>query len=135
VTTLLIVVVLWGFVMGLGLRKSALPASPRPVLLIAVAALVVLGPLRLSIEALDFSTQYARFAREWDERDATIRAAVAAGETDLVVAPFTYNAALEAWIEPLGPDPGRPYNQCAAELYGLDSLTVSESPAQLTTRE
>jgi hypothetical protein len=129
VTALLIVVALWGFVMGLGLRKSATPGAPRPLLLIAIAALIVAGPLRLSVEALDFGTDYALFAAEWDARDATIREAVAAGQTELVVAPFTYDAAWEAWIEPLGADPERPYNVCAAELYGLETLVVS-APVQ-----
>lgn len=121
---LVLTVVLWGYVMGVNLRTT--PALPRlhPALLAVLIVLVALGPILGMITALQFTPKAATFAQEWDERDSYLRSEAVSANGDAVVPPFTVEMAELAWIEPVGPDPTRGMNICAAEYYSLASLTV-----------
>lgn len=75
-------------------------------------------PIRYSFEVIEDRHLYQYWAREWTERDATIRAAAARGETEVHVLLMDH---LIEDVGELGPDPVQNwYNLCAADYYGVD---------------
>ncbi len=117
----------WGFVLGQRLRHAAAPPdrlTRNAVILLTV--LLILGPGLATVEALSMTPQFITFQQEWHTRDALLRQQVADGERNGTAAPFTYNIADTAQVERLGSDPTRTYNQCAAEYYGFNTLTIIE---------
>lgn len=86
--------------------------------LLALLAVLVYYPLRVAPRVYAAMPEYRTFAAAWDERDASIRQAIAEGATDLVVVQLDsiggvgeYKGNETAWI-----------NRCAARFYGLNTL-------------
>jgi hypothetical protein len=114
-------VMVWGFIMGSGLKRSTASFRMRPTLLLLFAAVGLAGPVYETYQQLVYASRLATFASEWDSRDAYLRATE---QRDAVVKPFTFDLAAASWIEPIGTNPNRWFNICAARYYGLDSLAV-----------
>jgi hypothetical protein len=106
----------------LGILVSRLQLPVKPVILRSMALLMLgalsLYPLYASPKIAAALPEYKSFAAAWDERDASIRASIAQGATDLVVVQLDsmgqiaeYKGNPEHWI-----------NRCAAQFYGLNSI-------------
>lgn len=120
-TALIGLVMAWGIIMGSSLKRSSGSFSIRPAIWLLFAALALAGPLYETYQQLVYTSRLATFAREWDSRDAYLRTTT---DRQVVVKPFTFDLAEASWIEPLGTNPNRWFNICAARYYGLDSLAV-----------
>jgi hypothetical protein len=129
-TLLIILAVAWGAIMGLGMQKTTshdgLFLSSRWAL-IALVPLLLVGPLRTTVETLALTGEFRKFAQEWDARDHTIRVAVAAGETELVVPPFTEDLAELVYVASAGEQSNQGMNACVELYYGLESFSVRAS--------
>jgi len=68
--------------------------------------------------------QRVRFAM--DSRDAQIRSAVAQGEMELTLDPFTIDLAKYADLQTLTAKPNAGINACAEQYYGVKSIIVPE---------
>ena len=86
--------------------------------LVALLAVLVYYPLRVTPRVYAATYENQNFAMAWDERDAVIRQAIAEGATDLVVVQLDsiggvgeYKGNETDWI-----------NRCAARFYGLNTL-------------
>ena len=113
---------------GLALRrwlddlKTAAPLgrwlNPAALALLAVLSLYSLV-VSWQINATEIPARQT-WAAVWDQRDAQLRAAAAHGETRVQV------VALDSWetIYELGADPKLWVNVCAAQFYGLKSITA-----------
>lgn len=111
-----------GGVLGLLLTRVHLPVNPRitQALALAFLALAVWYPLRAFERVYAPIPTYQAWAAAWDERDASIRAAMAAGATDLSVVQLE---SIGDVIEYKG-DPLHWVNVCAAQYYGLNSIVA-----------
>jgi hypothetical protein len=90
-----------------------------------VFALSLLGisafyPLRAAWLTYRQSAQYREWAQAWDARDAMIRAGAAAGQRDLVVPGLSG----VGYVKELDIRPGQWVNRCAAQYYGVDSISA-----------
>jgi len=101
------------------LRKRVRVLAVSLVLVMPLAAVALNLGMRLPVAV--------ESARQWDERHATLQAAVAAGQTTIVLEPlqpaFEHTIGIESladadWIR-----------GCAASYYGLERITVSGSAA------
>jgi hypothetical protein len=95
--------------------RWAAPAAALALLLTAVY------PLRAAwISWRTDVPEYREWTAAWDERNSLIRARQAEGATDLVVAqlPGFYR------VKELDTDPGHWVNRCAADYYGLASISA-----------
>jgi len=98
------------------LNRSAWAGSLAAVLILSAG----LYPLRAAAALEPQRAQLAGWAQRWDERDAQIRAAAAAGQRD----PRVAQAEVVSGLEDIGPDPGHWVNRCAAGYYQLNSITA-----------
>jgi len=90
-----------------------------------VFAFLLLGisafyPLRAAWLTYRQSAEYREWAEAWDARDAMIRAAAGAGQTDLVVPGLSG----VGYVKELDTRPGRWVNRCAAQYYGVNSISA-----------
>lgn len=121
-----------GLFTGLWLRRSL---RRRPTLRLAGVFVGALAAVALCLHAASFAGPLSQHAAAWDSRDATIRAAVAGGATEMVVPPLALDLAANVGLETIGPDAEGWINQCAAAWYGLRTLRTaateeSAAPAQ-----
>jgi hypothetical protein len=77
-------------------------------------------PLRSAWLAYGQSAEYREWASAWDARDTLIRAAASAGQTDLIVPGLS----AVGYIKELDSRPGRWVNRCAAQFYGVHSISA-----------
>ena len=122
-----------GMLAGLRLRRSR---RHQPVLRRAGVLVGAIAAIALSMHAIRFIGPLSQHAAAWDGRDASIRAAVASGATDMVVPPLVPDLAASIGLETIGPDAEGWINQCAAAWYGLRTLRTATAdeptaPAQL----
>ena len=111
----------WGFFLGaavLAPRREWF-ASHAAGLWIAAACLCALGPVAATPRILTTGAAMREWARAWDDTDIKLRAAQAGGVRDAVV------PALDkvAGVGSISPDPQDWVNVCAANYYGLRSIT------------
>jgi hypothetical protein len=130
---LIFVAVAWGIVMGISVQKptvtsehpNRLPFSTAGVVILAI--LIFIGPIRAAWNTVSVIPELQTFAEEWDQIDREIRAAVQSGVTDLEIAPLLVDMAVHVDVESLSTDADSGFNRCAADYYGLDSLTAPAS--------
>ncbi len=92
---------------------------------VASLALIVMAvyPLRSAINVLDNDLPYSReWASAWDARQAVILADKAQGQQDVVIPQLP---GFEH-VKELDPRPGMWVNHCAAEFYGLRSISAPQ---------
>jgi hypothetical protein len=126
---------IWGTLMGHGLRRPMRPlAFPLKLAgFIGLTALLIAGPLASTWQSLAQVADYRAFAEEWDARDKAIRDAVRQGEHHLVVNTLNNDLGSLAQLDVIGPDATEWVNQCAAQYYGLESLTA-RTPFQMASK-
>lgn len=124
----------WGYLMGLGLRRPGLQMrlsaeqARIPVMTLAVTViLVVVGPVAGTVKILERAPDFRTWAAEWDARDQAIRLAVARGETHVEVPPLTVDVATIFGLEDIGTSMDSGHNHCAADYYGVESVVVREA--------
>lgn len=107
-----------GLLAGWYLRSITLNIMPSllPFFVLAVFSIYPLYSVRQAI--ITQLPRYRTYAEQWDLRDGQIRDAVARGETDLVVIQIddmdgVLEYKVDTWV-----------NRCAAEFYGLRTLTA-----------
>ncbi|GAP05317.1 MAG TPA: hypothetical protein DEQ80_10730 [Anaerolinea thermolimosa] len=113
-----------GAMMGLGLAVWTLVQKPSWGWVRGVAVLFLLAGCLYPFKALPVlqqeTSRMALKAGLWDQRDAEIRAARAAGDMEVVVRETDVVQSLQE----LGPDPEFWVNRCAALYYDIDSITA-----------
>jgi len=115
-----------GLILGLGLRMgiNKLPAGQKALLFAPLISFLLLlasslYPLYTANKTMtELTPLYRSHAEIWDQRDAQIRQSVAAGETDLVVIQIDDMDGVMEYKE------NNWVNLCAAEFYGLNSLSA-----------
>ncbi len=93
---ILSLILIWGTIMGVGLRKPIMGIENHelsPIVIFVVIVLLVIGPIRSAANVISMAPKLSQFAVEWDARNAAIQNAVAAGETSVTVHPFTFDLA------------------------------------------
>jgi hypothetical protein len=117
-----------GYAIGSRVKIPVLVEQRRPIVrligVLALIALVILGPVRTAVRTLQTLPAFQAFATEFDQREQLITAAKAQGETRLVVAPFTIDIAERVGLETIGDDPAFWVNGCAAQYYGLEAIVA-----------
>jgi hypothetical protein len=126
----------WGALMGVGLKRSSqrLALPLRFAGLAGIALLLVVGPLASTWQILEQRHRFSVYAAEWDARDQAIREAVAEGIREFEVTTLTVDLGEMARLDVIGSNPQDWVNQCAAEYYGLESLTA-RTPLQMAVKE
>jgi hypothetical protein len=123
-TLLVIVVIAWGFAMGLSLpkRRAEMKLSGR-VAAIALVLLVV-GPLFAAVNTFARAGDLRTYAAEWDSRDQTIRTAVANGENDMTLSPYSVDMATFANLNVMDETATGDFVLCMQDYYGLQSVKL-----------
>ncbi|MEO8610471.1 MAG: DUF6056 family protein [Chloroflexota bacterium] len=119
--------VFWGSVMGLSVRDNQAENQLTGFrILVFVVVLMVIGPdLSIWTTLVGDAPDYRVFANEWDNREHEIRAAAAAGTQDIQVAAFTVDLGNIAGLDTISSDPTQWVNVCAANYYGVKTITAS----------
>lgn len=116
--------VLWGSLMGFTIRSV-----PRTAAALTVALALIIGPAAAVWQTLSPAPQYRAYAAEWDRNDAEIRRIAGDGVAQVRIDKTHVTMDELIGLEPLGSDPTRGHNQCAADYYGVETLIVEASPA------
>jgi len=118
----------WGCVIGIGLKRPGLTPESPPTLgvMLLLASLLIVGPLLTTGQTLSHVSAFSTFAAEWDQRDHDIRAAAAQHIADVVVPAFSVDLATRARLDTIGDDSSGWVNVCAANYYGVKSITVQD---------
>lgn len=112
-----------GYIIGVDVRRTYQHSlAERAIVLAIVAVLLVLGPIRLAVQELAFSSDMVTFAQEWDAMDKQLTEAAANGEREVVVAKFTMDLGDLALNAPLGEHPDWYANRTYARYYGVDTV-------------
>ncbi|MCB9450039.1 MAG: hypothetical protein H6672_01285 [Anaerolineaceae bacterium] len=121
-TVLVVLVMSWGYIMGLGLQKKYAPAQPSGELpsrvviaAMTLTAIIVAGYLTKTFPLLpDFRV----YAAEWDARDAYLKTVDANGAV-LEIPAFTKDLADYVWLDD-------PYLSCIRDYYHQPTLVILE---------
>ena len=116
-----------GLILGFWGRR--LFARRRFRAMIVVGSVLCLGilalyPLRATKNVISEWPRYQKWSQFWDARDREIRDAKESGVQDIEVVQIDH---IIPRVGELSPDPGFWYNGCAAEYYGVDSISASLS--------
>jgi hypothetical protein len=123
-TLLVLVVVSWGFAMGLSLpnRRAEMKLSGRVTAIALV--LLVIGPLFAAMNTFTRAGDLRTYAAEWDSRDQSIRKAVANGENDLTLSPYSVDMATFANLNVMDETATGDFVLCMQDYYGLQSVKL-----------
>ncbi|GEM_PF-4129612 len=114
-----------GFLFGAFLRQhiknNLIKQAILLVAMLAVAAYAVRTVPRIYRDAQPLQS----WARAWDIRDRYIRAEVEAGDRNIIVNSLP---TIIPYVTELQEDPGHWYNLCAADWYGIDSISAINTP-------
>jgi hypothetical protein len=91
------------------------------VVSIVVAAIVNAG------DTLRVLPAFQSFAAEWDQRDTQVRLAAAQGIRDIQLPPPVHDLSERIGVVTISASPEFWINQCAARLYGVDTIIVAEA--------
>jgi hypothetical protein len=79
-----------------------------------------------TINTLAKSGNLRMYAQEWDNRDQSIRTAVANGNAQVTIRPFSVNMATFANLDVVDETATGAYSICMQNYYGLQSVTILE---------
>jgi Family of unknown function (DUF6056) len=114
----------WGMIMGFGVRRrSAQPGKPERLAQVLVL-IVITGLIFITLKNAANIPSFNIYANEWDNRDQTIRKAVAQGINTLSVNKLSVDLGEREGLDIIDADPSGWVNQCAADYYGLEQLTA-----------
>ncbi len=108
-------------------KKYGLSFKYKSVLVVCtlfVLSAMCLYPLRAADVVIKDLPHYQKWSQFWDARDREIRDAKESGVQDIEVVQIDH---IIPRVGELSPDPGFWYNGCAAEYYGVDSISASLS--------
>jgi hypothetical protein len=123
-TVLILVVVVWGFAIGLSLQKRETSVHLSWMTLAIMTILLVIGPVMATLQILSQTNDLRTFATEWDARDEMIRAAVANGTREVSVMPFSIDLADFANLDTVDDSEVGDYRSCLQTYYGLESVKI-----------
>ncbi len=112
---------LWGMALGRRLAMTAGRASLAVELVLPVLLLVSLYPLHGAGGLMEIAPLYAKWAAFWDRREAGILGSGAGPSEDIHVVELD---SIMPRLGDLSRDPRHYYNTCAAEYYGVRSITA-----------
>ena len=121
VVGLLALGLLWGVALGRRLAMTPGGASLAVAIVLPVLLLVSLYPIRSAAGLMETAPLYNKWAAYWDRREAAILGSGAGPREDIHV------VELDNIIPRLGElsrDPRHYYNTCAADYYGVRSITA-----------
>jgi hypothetical protein len=124
-TVVSLVVVIWGIIIGLSLRKGEPTVRLSLAAVIGITVLLIIGPGLATLNTLSQSSNLRTFATEWDARDQMIRAAVADGLTEVTVKPFTVDLADLANLDRVDDKKISDFTKCVEQYYGIESVVIS----------
>ncbi len=115
--------ILYGLFLGFIFKDFFIQGSRWKEILLVAVLILSLYPLR-SVNRLWGEVQTAKDrAQQWDQRNGVILDQIALGEDNLKVQAFdSFDQIAE-----LGNDSSFWVNQCAAQFYGVESITAIES--------
>lgn len=123
-TIIVITAVVWGGIMGISLQSPGQTANKlsfsRPLVTLLLILLII-GPLRFSVETMVSLPHFQTFSTEWDARDDMLRTTT---ETDVIVIPYAYDLAIAANLKTVSDNPMDGINRCVAAYYGLDTIAT-----------
>jgi hypothetical protein len=110
-----------------GVARRAAPARPNPrprraLVLVLGCTAIVLGPVLTTVHAASAAAEFRAYADAIDGVDAAARAAVARGQTSIVVPGVTEPAAVD--LTEILSNPSAWPNTCIAEYYGLQAIAA-----------
>ncbi|MBA3872867.1 MAG: hypothetical protein H0X30_27365 [Anaerolineae bacterium] len=118
-----VLVLTWGGVMALSLRKTAAGTGQvSKVMVIAIVALLLLGPVLAAGKSLALSPKLQTFAAEWDARDASLRQARNGSVTSVTVPQFSVDLADYVNVGAVGGE----IIGCVESYYHIPTLIVQE---------
>jgi len=123
-TILILVVISWGVAIGLSLKKRTASPAISTRIAIIVALLSLVGPVFATLNTMQVSDELRAFASEWDERDRAIRTAVANGNSDVSITPFSVDMADFANLDVVDKTTTGDYTVCMQRYYGLQSVKI-----------
>lgn len=112
----------WGTLMASGSRPASFSRWAQRGSALALAALMLLGPLAEAARWLALSDDFAVYAAAWDAHDQAIAVALARGEREVRLPPLPVDMGTMSGLENVGPDADALFNVCAARYYGLAAL-------------
>lgn len=125
-TILIVTAIIWGFAMGLSLKKRDTGISFSAKAAIALLLLLIVGPLLATLGILSTTSSLQTYASEWDARDQSIRSAVANGDTTAIILPYSVDLAKFATLDVVDETATGDYTVCMQNYYGLQSVTILE---------
>jgi uncharacterized protein DUF6056 len=106
------------------LRREVRRTPVAAVYAVAILALLVVGPVLSTRQALAHIGQASTYAAQWDRLDAQIRGDRSQGLDSVTVPPLPSTGAVQN-LDWVGPDRTDWFNQCVADYYGLSSIAAS----------
>ncbi len=125
-TLLILVVVSWGFAIGLSLQKRQVGITISVRAAAIALVLLVIGPIVATLSTLSYTDELRTFATEWDARDQNIRSAVASGNTNVTLTPYSVDLAKYATLDVVDEMATSDYTVCLQDYYGLESVNILE---------
>lgn len=116
-------ILIWGGVMALGLRKTAQNSKTfSKGTLVAIVVLLIIGPIWAAGKSWTLSPKLRTFASEWDARDAMIRQAVNGNVRSITVQPFSADLADYANVGAVTDE----FIGCVEAYYHAPKITVQD---------
>jgi hypothetical protein len=91
---------------------------------VIIVALLIVGPLVSTRQVLHNIPDYRTYASEWDTRDQNIRASAQQKERHVVTNMLAVDIGSRAALNVIGPEADQNINVCAAQYYGVDTITA-----------
>lgn len=120
-SALVLLMMAWGYIMGLGLQKqhtNRQQGKVSPVMMVAVLGLTAFGALQATAKPVSLLPAFQTFAQEWDARDAYLTAYQPDGQT-LQIEPFSKDLASYAWLNDQ-------HLACIRDYYHQPDLVIPE---------
>ena len=114
----IILALIWGSIMALSAKKTTTHISP--ILIIAITALLAIGPIFSAGKSLALLPQLQTFSTEWDARDTALRQAKTQNQDQIILTPFSVD--LADYVN-VGAVEGE-FASCLKDYYKVQNLTM-----------
>ncbi len=121
-SVVIILALVWGSVMALSAKKTAPHVST--IMIIAVTALLAIGPIYSASKSLAMLPKLRTFSTEWDARDTAIRQAISQNKDQIMITPFSVD--LADYVN-VGAVEGE-FASCLKDYYKVQNLTIQNQP-------
>lgn len=131
---LIVTTAFWGMLMGMTTRQKPNPNAELGLVTKGLfVALIVFGPILFAGRAITQLPTYQKFAAEHDVQSAEIQLSAHNGIEDAKTVMLETDLGRMAALDPIGEDPTKFVNRCAARYYGVQTLTA-RTPLQMADK-